>query len=342
VTESKDTTGANELAEYLLEHPTSPIKDFLVLLLEYKIIKKRISTYGREFLIQHCDDNNKIHPTYRVNRTATGRLSSSEPNAQNIPNKKEFRSCFIGENDNLLWTADLSSAELRILASLSDDETLKKLFRDGEDLHSYLATPVLRYLSGDKEVTVTKKTHPEFRTTMKTVNFSLVYGASATKVGKVLNVSKQKAERVLEILKSVIPNALTYLERQEIKGQTHGKIVFDEIWNQARYFEPVLKKENVSREKMAGIGREAKNAAIQGVNSQMLKFAMVNIFNYLRENKLKSRMAINVHDELVVETFPDEIEHCEQFERILISSSNYFLSGVEMQVESNLGKEWSK
>jgi len=135
------------------------------------------------------------------------------------------------------------------------------------------------------------------------------------KVGKVLNVSKQKAERVLEILKSVIPNALTYLERQEAKGQTDGKIVFDGIWNQARYFEPVLKKENISREKMAGIGREAKNAAIQGVNSQMLKFAMVNIFNYLRENKLKSRMAINVHDELVIEVIPDELKHCEQFSK---------------------------
>jgi DNA polymerase I-like protein with 3'-5' exonuclease and polymerase domains len=342
VTESKDTTGANELAEYLLDYPLSPIKDFLVLLLEYKIIKKRISTYGREFLIQHCDDNNKIHPTYRVNRTATGRLSSSEPNAQNIPHIKAFRSCFVGEDENLLWTCDLGSAELRILASLSNDIVMKKLYQDGTDFHSYLATPVLRYLSGDKEVNVTKKTHPEFRNTMKTVNFGICYGASGSKVSKVLNISKYQGEHVLDILGSVIPNAFKYLESQEIKAQTEGLIVFEKKWNQIRYFEPVLKKEKISRERLAGIGREGKNVALQGVNSQMVKLAMVNIFNYLRENNLKSKLVLSVHDELVVEVIPDEVQHCEVYERIMIESSNYFLDGVVMEVEKNIGKEWDK
>jgi DNA polymerase-1 len=177
---------------------------------------------------------------------------------------------------------------------------------------------------------------------MKTVNFSLVYGASASKVAKVLNIDKHLGEHVLDILRGVIPNALSFLDNQEIKAQNQGKIVFEEKWNQARYFEEVLKGEKVSRERLSSIGREGKNAAIQGINAQMVKLAMVTIFNYIRHNNLKSKIVLSVHDELVVEFPVEEIDHCEVYRQVMIDCSNYFLDGVEMEVEFNIGNAWEK
>ena len=341
--EDTDTTGIKELEEYILNRPKSILKDFLLTLLGYKVLKKRISSFGKEFMAKHLDDFSKVHPSYLVNRTATGRLASRNPNAQNIPRVKDYRECFEAEGDNLLWTCDLGSAELRILASLADDKKMKELYNNGEDLHSYLATPVYRYIFNDNTVTITKKTHPDFRNSMKTINFGIAYGASGSKVAKVLDISKQKGEVVLKIMRGEIPSAFEFLEKQEHTAQTVGKIIFEEKWNQVRYFEAILKGGiELTPSKKAGVGREGKNVALQGINSQMIKLAMVNIYRYICERSLKSKIVLSVHDELVIEFPPEEIEHTDIFEKIMIESSNYFLDGVEMEVEKNIGKCWDK
>lgn len=337
-----ETTGAKELEEYLLNNPKSKLKNFLQLLIKYKVIKKQLSTYGKGFIDEHCDSNSFIHPTYKVNRTATGRLASANPNAQNIPRIKSFRECFEGRGENLLWTCDLSSAELRILASLADDKKMKDLYNTGEDLHSYLATPVYRYIYDDPNYVVTKKLNPDFRTKMKTINFGIAYGSSAGKVAKILDIPKAKAERVLKIMRSEIPHAFEFLEKQERLAQTVGIITFDNILNQRRYFEEVLDKKVVPASKLAGIGREGKNVALQGLNSQMIKLAMVRIFDYIRTNNLKSMIVLSVHDELVIEFPPEELPHTEVFEQIMIDSANRFLNGLKMEVEKNIGKCWDK
>jgi len=340
--EEKDTTGTKELEEYLLNRPKSILKGFLEKLIAYRTYSKRVSTYGKKFLEEHLSSDGRIHPDFKINRTATGRMSSNNPNAQNIPALKEYRECFEAVGSNNIYTCDLSSAELRILASLADDTVLKGLYANGEDLHSYLATPAFRYLTGDPNFVVSKKENSELRTLMKTVNFGIVYGASGSKIGKVLNVSKQKGDRVLEIMSLTIPKSFEFLENQDWKGQNVGVVKFDNVWNQVRYFEQVAKGEEVSREALAAIGREAKNCAIQGVNGQMIKLALVNIFDYIRKHNLKSRIIAAVHDEVVIEVVEGEENHCDIYKLMMEESGDYFLEGVKMEAEGGLNKCWSK
>jgi DNA polymerase I-like protein with 3'-5' exonuclease and polymerase domains len=338
----KDTTGTKELEDYLLSRPKSILKGFLLVLIQYRVYSKRVSTYGKSFLEEHLTSKGRVHPDFKINRTATGRMSSNNPNAQNIPALKEFRECFEVVGTDSMFTCDLSSAELRILASLADDKVLKGLYENGEDLHSYLATPAFRYLKDDPTFVVSKKQNSELRTLMKTVNFGIAYGASASKVGKVLNVSKQKAERVLEIMKLTIPATFKFLEKQEWTGQNIGIVKFDNVWNQVRYFEQVAKGEEVTKEALSAIGREAKNCAIQGVNGQMIKLALVNIFNYIREHNLKSRIISAVHDEVIIEVVEGEEDHCDNYKLMMEVAGDFFLEGVKMEAEGGLNKCWSK
>lgn len=338
----EDTTGTAELEEYLLSKPNIILAPFLRLLIDYRVYKKRVSTYGQSFLEKYLDSDGRIRSDFKINRTATGRMSSSNPNLQNIPAFSAFRECFEGEGTNNIYTCDLSSAELRILASLADDGVLKRLFNEGRDLHSYLATPVFRYLYGDETAIVSKKENGDFRTLMKTVNFGIAYGASGSKIGKVLNVPKSKGDKVLRIMEYTIPKTFWFLENQSLTGQTVGKIKFDNVYNQIRYFENVLKGEKLSEQASAAVGRESKNAGIQGVNGQMTKLALVKIFNYIRENNLKSFIISAVHDEVVIEVVEGEGEHCENYKKIMEECGDYFLSGVKMEAEGGLNKVWSK
>jgi DNA polymerase-1 len=177
---------------------------------------------------------------------------------------------------------------------------------------------------------------------MKTVNFGIAYGASGSKIGKVLNVPKAKGDKVLQIMEATIPKTFEFLENQSLTGQTVGKIKFDNIYNQIRYFENVIKGEKLSEQALAAIGRESKNCAIQGQNGQMVKLALVNIFNYIRANNLKSFLISTVHDEIVVEVVEGEEVHCEIYKKFMQNAGDYFLSGVKMEAEGGLNKVWSK
>ena len=338
----KDTTGTGELEEYLLTRPKTKLKRFIEILIEYRVYSKRVSTYGKKFLEKHLYPDGRIHPSFQINRTATGRMSSKDPNAQNIPALEMYRSCFEGEGTNNIFTCDLSSAELRILASLADDEVLKGLYANGEDLHSYLAQPAFRYVMNDPNLIVSKRENSDLRTKMKGVNFSIVYGASASKVASILNVSKTKGEYVLDIMKQTIPKTFAFLESQERLGQTVGMIKFESKWNQIRYFEQVAKGEEVSKEVLAAIGREAKNCAIQGVNAQQIKLALVNIFNYIRKHNLESRLISSVHDEVVIEVIQGEESHCDAYVKLMEQAGNYFMDGVNIIAEGGIKKVWSK
>lgn len=348
VSEEKETTGTGELEQFLIRRPNSKLAPFIKKLIEYRVYQKRVSTYGKSFIEEHVSKKTgRIHPDFKINRTATGRLSSNNPNAQNIPALKEYRECFEGQGENLIYTCDLSSAELRILASLSSDTTLQKLYRDGEDLHGYLATPVYRYLFNDKTAVVDKKNHSDFRNRMKSVNFGIAYGASGSKVAQVLNIEKGKGDHVLDIISEVIPNAFNFLEEQRQVGMEVGIITFDDIYNQKRYFEKVVRRGRgedvmISASELAGYGREAMNCRLQGVNGQMIKLALVTIFDYICDKGLKSRIISSVHDEIVIEVDPNEKEHCDFYRKAMIECSNYFLRGVEMEVEDKLLKVWSK
>lgn len=338
--EDKDSIGEATLQQYLIEHDT-PLEEFIHLLIDYKVSVKLASSFGIKWVQKHVDDNDRIHPTFSVNATATGRFKCQNPNLQNIPSNINYRKCFTAEKGYKIWTCDYSSAELRILASLSRDEVMLRILSEGGDLHGYVGTPVYRYIYNDKEAIVSKKSNPEFRTSIKNVIFGILYGAGIGKIGELLNISKSRAEKVYAILEKTYPQAFEYLGKMSKFGVEKGYVIIEPKMNQRRYFKEFEKGYLISKERGV-IERASKNTPIQGTNGQMMKLALVYVDEYIRENKLESRIISTIHDEMVVEVREGEEEHCLQFERLMKRAGDEFLDGVEMETESKLLNYWSK
>lgn len=338
--EDKNSIGRPTLQQYLIDHPTTPLKSFINKLIEYKDVSKKSTTFGKSWIEDFVCDDSRVRASFKINRTTTGRLSCSDPNLQQIPADQRFRECFTGEQDNFIWGADLSGAELKILASLSSDPVMLDLINTGGDIHGYAATKVLRYLTNDDTVVVDKNNNKEFRTKMKNVIFGISYGSGVGKIAELLDISKFTAEEVYKILKNTFPVTFEYLDKASNFGVENGYITFEEKWKGRRWFPEMLGTYNNSQK--SAVERYCKNSPIQGTNAVMIKKAMVDIFKYMEENNLKSKLIASVHDEILIEVTPDELDHCDTFEKIMIESSNYFLDGVEMEVESYIDKNWKK
>lgn len=338
--EDKNSIGTPTLQQYLIDRPDTPLKSFIEKLITYKDLSKKCNAFGKSWLEDFVDQDSRVRAQFKINRTTTGRLSCSDPNLQQIPADQRYRSCFIGEGDNLIWGADLSGAELKILASLSGDTVMLDLIKNNGDIHGYAATKVLRYLSGDETIIVDKNNNKEFRTKMKNVIFGLSYGASPNKIAELLDISKYRAEEVYKILKNTFPQTFEYLEKVASFGVSNGYVTFEKKWNGRRWFPEMFGTYNSSQK--SAVERYCKNSPIQGTNAVMIKKAMVNIFKYIEENNLKSKLIASVHDEILIEVDKDEVEHCGTFEKIMLDASNYFLDGVEMEVESYIDKCWKK
>lgn len=338
--EDKNSIGTPTLQQYLIEKPDTVLKNFINKLIEYKDVSKKSSTFGKSWVDEFVGDDSRVRATFKINRTTTGRLSCSDPNLQQIPADQRFRECFTGEKDNFIWGADLSGAELKILASLSKDEVMLDLIKNNGDIHGYAASKVLRYLTGDDTVIVDKNTNKEFRTRMKNVIFGLSYGSGVGKIAELLDISKFKAEEVYKILKNTFPQTFDYLEKIASFGLSNGYVIFEKKWNGRRWFPEIFN--NPTSSQKSAVERYCKNSPIQGTNAIMIKKAMVDIFKYLEINNLKSKLIASVHDEILIEVTPDELDHCNKFEQIMLQASNYFLDGVEMEVESYVDKNWKK
>jgi DNA polymerase I-like protein with 3'-5' exonuclease and polymerase domains len=341
--DDKDSVGAKTIEQYIITHKKSILIPFLNLLLEYKITSKRVNTFGKKWVSKYVTPKSTVHPSFKVNSTATGRYSTSQPNLAQIPKLQEYRTPFcVRQPNNHIWTCDYSGAELRILASLSQDEVMLDLIKNNKDLHGYAATHALRFLSGDDSVIVDKKNNVDFRTGMKNVIFGLAYGAGVQRIAELLNIEKNKAEKVYQILSKLFPQAFDYLEKVSIFGKENGYIQFDDRLRQRRWFKEIVKGEKVSKAYLSSVERECKNSPIQGTNAYMMKLALVNIYRYIVENKLQSLIINTVYDEMIVEVWEGEEEHVEHFEKIMKDAGTYFLNNIEMEVEGNLGKFWSK
>lgn len=338
--EDKNSIGTPTLQQYLIDRPDTPLKNFINKLIEYKDLSKKCNAFGKSWLEDFVDSDSRVRAQFKINRTTTGRLSCSDPNLQQIPADQRYRSCFVGEGDNLIWGADLSGAELKILASLSGDTVMLDLIKNNGDIHGYAATKVLRYLSGDETIIVDKNNNKDFRTKMKNVIFGLSYGASPNKIAELLDISKYRAEEVYKILKNTFPQTFEYLEKVASFGVSNGYVTFEKKWNGRRWFPEMFGTYNNSQK--SAVERYCKNSPIQGTNAVMIKKAMVDIFKYLEQNNLKSKLIASVHDEILIEVVPEEVEHCNTFEKIMLEASNYFLDGVEMEVESYVEKYWKK
>lgn len=322
----KTKTGYSTDAETLEElRSESPIIDDI---LEYRQVTKLRSTYAVA-LPAASDKNDRIHTDFKQALTATGRLSSADPNLQNIPIRtkmgREMRRYFISDDGYTLVDADYSQIELRLLAHIADDYTMKEAFITGEDIHRKTAAAVF----GIPEDQVTE----EMRKRAKAVNFGIIYGISGFSLSKDIGTTVAEATRYI---KNYLLNYLSiseYLEKVVEDAKNDGYTAT--ILGRRRYI-PELTAQNGA---MRAFGkRVAMNAPIQGSAADIMKLAMINVHNRLKREKLDAKIVMQVHDELVIEVRDDQVEICksilkEEMEGVIDIS-------VPLTVDVTSGKNW--
>ena len=273
-------------------------------ILEYRSCSKLKSTYGDGLLSVINPDTGRIHSSFNQTVTATGRISSTEPNLQNIPMRREegreIRKMFVPENDDYILTdADYSQIELRILAHMANDETMINAFKNGEDIHASTASRVFGVEKGD----VT----PLLRSRAKAVNFGIVYGMGDYSLSQDLKISVKEAKAYIESYFEKYANVKKYLDSTVSDAKENGFV--STMFGRRRYIPEIASSNFMTR----SFGeRVAMNTPIQGTAADIIKIAMVSIHRELKKRNLKSRLILQVHDELIIETLKSEAEEVEK------------------------------
>ena len=297
--------------------------------LEYRQIVKLNSTYVDGLIPYINEKTNRIHSYFHQTVTATGRISSTEPNLQNIPTRFELgrnlRKVFKPQNNNVFIDADYSQIELRILADISKDENMIKAFLNNEDIHARAAAEVLGKPIGD--VTKDERTHA------KAVNFGIVYGISDFGLGEQLGISRKKAKEYIDQYLEKYSGIKQFM--QDIVDKTKEKGYVETLYKRRRYV-PELQSNNYMVRQFGS--RVAMNTPIQGTAADIMKIAMINVYKKLKEQKLKSKLLLQVHDELLIEAVPEEIE---QVKNILKNEmENVITLKVPLIAELSVGTNW--
>ena len=261
--------------------------------------------------------------------TSTGRLSSVEPNLQNIPIRLELgskiRTFFDAENDNVIIDADYSQIELRVLSHVANDETMIDAFKNDIDIHKVTASQVFNVPLD--EVTSTMRSHA------KAVNFGIVYGISEFGLAKNINVSRNEAKQYIDNYLTKYNGINSFMDNIVKEATEKGYVTT--LFGRRRYI-PELKQKNKNVIQFGK--RVAMNTPIQGTAADIIKLAMNDIYFKLKENKLKSKLIMQVHDELLIEAVPEEIE---EVKNIMISSmENIIKLNVPLDVDLNVGNTW--
>ena len=322
----KKKNGYSTDAETLEElRATSPIIDDI---LEYRQVTKLHSTYALP-LAEVCDENDRIHTDFKQALTATGRLSSAEPNLQNIPIRtklgREFRRYFIAKEGYTLVDADYSQIELRILAHISDDYTMREAFISGEDIHTGTASAVFGVMRED----VT----PEMRKRAKAVNFGIIYGIGGYSLAKDIGTTTAEANSYIKNYLMNYPGIDRYLTDvvEEAKETGYTKTPF----GRRRYIPELTAANGMLR---AFGKRVAMNAPIQGAAADIMKLAMLRVANRLDKEGIDGGIVMQVHDELVIEVRSDMAELCSRI--VKEEMENAVKLSVPMTVDVTTGKNW--
>ena len=326
LTSTKQYSTAEEvLARLSSRHPVIP------LILEYRSITKLIGTYLESFPKLINPATGRLHTVYNQTVTATGRLSSSSPNLQNIPIRtergREIRRAFVArDEDHLLLAADYSQIELRIIASLAQDRHMLDAFNNHFDIH--VATAAKIYHLPMEQVT------KDQRRNAKSVNFGIVYGISAFGLSEQLNISRKEAAALIDEYFSQYPDIQQFIERSKDFARTHGYA--QTLLGRRRYL-PDINSRNAAARSFAE--RNAVNMPIQGTSADMIKLAMVNIHRQLQERHLHTKMILQVHDELVFDLYrPEEQEVRELVVREMQQAMP--LEGISIDVGVDVGTNW--
>ena len=299
-------------------------------ILEYRGVRKLLSTYIDPLPTYVSPSTGKIHTTFNQALTATGRLSSSKPNLQNIPIRtergKEIRKAFVPSRpDGVVVSADYSQIELRIMAHLSCDMHLIEAFRKGQDVHAITAAKIFGI--SPEEVT------SDQRRIAKTANFGIMYGISAFGLSQRLHISRAESKKIIEDYFANFPAISSYIEDTLAAARETGYV--ETIFGRRRYL-PDINSKNGTVRSLAE--RNAINAPIQGTSADIIKLAMINVDKRLRKEGLQSRMVLQIHDELVFDAVKDEVETLcaivkEEMENVTTLS-------VPLTVECNYGNNW--
>ncbi|MBP1557580.1 MAG: DNA polymerase I, partial [Oscillospiraceae bacterium] len=316
------STNADTLESLRNKHPI--IEDIIA----YRKLAKLISTYV-EGLLNQLDDDGRVRSRFRQTETRTGRISSSEPNLQNIPVRTELgsrmRRFFKAPEGFKLVDADYSQIELRVLAHISDDPAMLAAFESGEDIHTKTAAQVFDM----PEAFVT----PQMRSSAKAVNFGIVYGIGAFSLARDIGVSVAEADRYIKSYLATYKGVEEYMKDTIAFGKSHGYV--KTLFNRRRPVAELVASNHITR---AAGERIAMNTPIQGTAADIIKLAMVRVFERLKKEKLRSRLILQVHDELIVEAPDDEAE---KVAAILAEEMESAVSlKVKMPADSNIGDNW--
>jgi len=301
------------------------------LILQYRTLAKLKSTYLDALVKIVNPKTGRIHSSFNQTVAATGRLSSSNPNLQNIPIRgeegREIRKGFIAEEGHYLLSADYSQVELRLFAHYSGDDALIEAFNKGQDIHSRTASEILGVALDD----VT----PDMRQIAKAINFGIIYGMGARKLAEELNIDNKTAKEYIESYYNRYRGVVRY--RESITEQAREQGYVTTLFNRRRYL-PGINSDN-SRIK-AEAERIAINTPIQGTAADLIKIAMINIHSRLKREGYKSRMLLQVHDELVLEVPEDEIGAIQSL--IKKEMEDVYKLNVPLKVDSSYGKNWDE
>lgn len=316
------STNAEVLESLMDKHPIIP------LITEYRALTKLQNTYVTG-LMKVVGEDGRVHSTFKQTETRTGRISSAEPNIQNIPVRtplgREMRRFFTAKDGYLLVDADYSQIELRVLAHISGDEIMKKAFLEGVDIHTVTASQVFN--QPIEWVT------PDLRSKAKAVNFGIVYGIGAFSLSKDIGVSMVKASEYIRAYLAKYSGIAHYMEQTVAKAKHDGYV--ETMFGRRRYIKELAAK---NKNLQAFGERVAKNTPIQGTAADIIKIAMIRVYNRLRESKLDAKLILQVHDELIVEAKED----CADKVAALLKEEmeNAVKLTVPMTVDVNIGKTW--
>lgn len=324
----KTKTGQYTTSEETLES-LKDVHPIVSKILEYRSLKKLLSTYIDALPLLIDKHDKKVHTSYNQTVTATGRLSSSNPNLQNIPIRdaqgKEIRKAFIPDNGCTFYSADYSQIELRIMAHLSQDPHMIEAFNSGEDIHAATAAKIYKTPIG--EVT------GDMRRKAKTANFGIIYGISVFGLAERLSIPRSESKILIDGYFKSYPKVKEYMDNIIVQARETGYV--ETILGRKRFL-PDINSRNTTVRGYAE--RNAINAPIQGSAADIIKIAMNNIFERFEKDGLQSKMILQVHDELNFNVVNDELSHVEQI--VIEEMEKAYKLSIPLKADSGTGKNW--
>ncbi|MFA7550444.1 MAG: DNA polymerase I [Sedimentibacter sp.] len=299
-------------------------------IIEYRSMVKLNSTYVEGLKNEVNKNTGRVHSVFNQTIASTGRISSTEPNLQNIPTRteegRELRKAFVSEDDYILCDADYSQIELRVLSHLADEQNLIDAFKQGLDIHAKTASQVFHVNLSD----VT----PEMRGRAKAVNFGIVYGISDYGLSRDLKIPRKEAKKYIDNYMKYYSNIEKYMKDIVEQGKRDGYVTT--YFGRRRYI-PELSSRNFNIRSFGE--RIALNTPVQGTAADIIKAAMVGVYNRLKNNNMKSRLILQVHDELIIEAYKDELEEVktiltEEMENVIVDFK------VSLKSDINIGGSW--